>query len=557
MSSKISLLGLDIYARRIGFFYNNRERISSYSGLFLTFIYVVASIILFIFFMIKTAQRKEIRVYDSSFIAQEMPIINLEKNNFYFAFGLENPKTLNRFVDESIYIPEVVYIDRAKINGEFKTINSLVLPIEKCQEGIFGEDYQHLFVVGELSNSYCLKDFDYNLTFQGGFKYEKMSYVRIKIFPCINSTKNNNKCKPQEEIDKYLTSGYFSILLKDIGLNPSNYSYPVIPTLQDLYTTIDKRFYKNYILTYGLTQVQTDVGLFDERITNDKYIQFKKSFENFVFMEEEEYNNGKEIIFIQIRLDDHILIQKRTYTKISEIFSRIGGYMQLMNTIFLLISLLINRLGAEIKILNSIFNFNLKENKVSLKYQTLNSLYSSNDSKFVKNINPNLSSKNKGSSSKDSEINDNTNLYLILKNNNNKNQENHLNINKNVKILEESKNKENSYKNNYKNEENVVHNQKDNIKKINTYNIKKNDNNNKNKIPKGYIDHLNLNCFNRLCEGKFSRKRKTVQLFNLSSIFYRKRMDIVTCFSRSFLIEKLLLKDNLNTSYGLCKEIEL
>ena len=311
------------------------------------------------------------------------------------------------------------------------------------------------------------------------------------------------------------------------------------------------------ILTYGLTQVQTDIGLFNEKIANNKYIQFKKSFENFIFMEEEEYNNGKEIIFIQIRLDDHILIQKRTYTKISEIFSRIGGYMQLMNTIFLLISLLINRLGAEIKILNSIFNFNLKENKVSLKYQTLNSLYSSNDSKFVKNIDPNISSKNKGSSSKDSEINDNTNLYLILKNNNNKNQENHLNINKNVKILEESKNKENSYKNNYKNEENVVHNQKDNIKKINTYNIKKNDNNNKNKIPKGYIDHLNLNCFNRLCEGKFSRKRKTVQLFNLSSIFYRKRMDIVTCFSRSFLIEKLLLKDNLNTSYGLCKEIEL
>jgi len=408
MSSKISLSGLDIYARRIGFFYNNRERISSYSGLFLTFIYVVASIILFIHFMIITAQRKEIRVYDSSFIAQEMPIINLDKNNFYFAFGLENPKTLNRFVDESIYIPEVVYIDRAKINGKFKTINSLTLPFEKCQEGIFGKDYQHLFVVGELSNSYCLKDFNYNLTLQGGFKYEKMSYVRIKIYPCTNNTENNNKCKPQEEIDKYLTSGYFSILLKDIGLNPSNYSYPVIPTLQDLYTTVDKRFYKNLILTYGLTQVQTDIGLFNEKIANNKYIQFKKSFENFIFMEEEEYNNGKEIIFIEIRLDDHILIQKRTYTKISETFSRIGGYMQLMNTIFLLISLLINRLDTEQKVLNSIFNFNIKENKVNLKYQALNSLYSSNESKFVKNIDPNVSSKNKGSSSKDSESNDNS-----------------------------------------------------------------------------------------------------------------------------------------------------
>ncbi len=549
MSSKISLLGLDIYARRIGFFYNNRERISSYSGLFLTFIYVVASIILFIFFMIKTAQRKEIRVYDSSFIAQEMPIINLEKNNFYFAFGLENPKTLNRFVDESIYIPEVVYIDRAKINGKFKTINSLVLPIEKCQEGIFGEDYQHLFVVGELSNSYCLKDFDYNLTFQGGFKYEKMSYVRIKIFPCINSTKNNNKCKPQEEIDKYLTSGYFSILLKDIGLNPSNYTYPVIPTLQNLYTTVDRRIYKNYILTYGLTEVQTDTGLFDEQITYGKYFQFRKELENFVFREEEEYNSGNEIILVQIRLDDNILIQKRTYTKISEIFSRIGGYMQLMNTVFLLISLLMNKLDAELKILNSIFNFNIKEKKLTLKYRSLNSLYFSNESKLAKNIEINTSSKNKNSNSKDSEINENSNLYIIL--NNNKNQENQINKNKNLKTFEESKNIENSNIIKYKKEENVVSYQKDNLKKTNTK-----EEVNINKIPKGYIYHLNLNCFDRLLKGKFFNKRKNVQLFNLSRVFYRKRMDIVISFSRSFLFEKLLLKDDFNKSYSI-KEIEL
>ena len=407
MSSKINLLGLDIYSRRIGFFYNNRERISSYCGLFLTFIYVVASIILFIYYMILTTQRIEIRVYDSSLISQEMPVIDLNKNYFYFAFGLENPKTLNRFVDESIYIPEVVYIDRAKINGEFKTINRLTIPLEKCQEGTFGEDYQHLFAVGELANSYCFKDFDYNLTLQGGFKYEKMSYVRIKIFPCTNSTENNNKCKPQEEIDKYLTSGYFSILLKDIGLNPSNYTYPVIPTLQDLYTTVDRRIYKNYILTYGLTEVQTDTGLFDEQITYGKYFQFRKELENFVFREEEEYNSGNEIILVQIRLDDNILIQKRTYTKISEIFSRIGGYMQLMNTVFLLISLLMNKLDAELKILNSIFNFNIKEKKLTLKYRALNSLYSSNESKLVKNIEINTSSKNKNS--KDSEINDNSN----------------------------------------------------------------------------------------------------------------------------------------------------
>ena len=356
MSSKFNILSLDIYARRIGFFYKNRERISSYCGLFLTLLYVFASIALFVYYLIVTIRRKEIRVYDSSLYAQDMPVINVNKDYFSFAFGLEDPVTLNRFVDESIYISEVVYIDRAKIDGQFVTINKIDLPLEKCKEGTFGEDYQHLLVVGELANSYCLKDFDYNLTFQGGFKYEKMSYIRIKIFPCKNSTENNNKCKPQEEIDHFLTSGYFSILLKDIGLNPSNYSYPTIPTLQDLYTTVDRRIYKNYILNFGLTEVHSDMGLIEEQININKYIQFRKDFETFVFREEEEYYEGNEIILVQIRLDDKKLVQKRTYTKISEIISRIGGYMQLMNTIFLLIALLINKHDVELKILNSIRN---------------------------------------------------------------------------------------------------------------------------------------------------------------------------------------------------------
>ena len=335
MSLKSKILKLDIYARRVGLFYKNKEKIGSYCGLFLTFLYVIISIILFAYYLALTIKRNEIRVYDSSLYSQKMPTIDLQRNYFYFAFGLEDPVTLNRFIDETIYHPEVVYIDRAKINGEFVTINKFNLELDRCKEGAFGHNYNHLFVSHELDNSYCLKDFDYNLTLQGGFKYEKMSYIRIKIFPCKNTTENNNHCKPKEKLEQYMTSGYFSILLKDIGLNPSNYSHPVIPTLQDLYTTIDRRLYKNYILQFGLTEIHTDIGLVNEQINKEKFIQFRKEYENFVF-NEDEYNTDREIILVQIRLEDNIIVQKRAYTKISEIFSRIGGYMQLMNTIFLL-----------------------------------------------------------------------------------------------------------------------------------------------------------------------------------------------------------------------------
>jgi len=38
----------------------------------------------------------------------------------------------------------------------------------------------------------------------------------------------------------------------------------------------------------------------------------------------EEYEKGNEVYVLQIRLDDSINIQKRSYTKMSEIFSKIG-----------------------------------------------------------------------------------------------------------------------------------------------------------------------------------------------------------------------------------------
>ena len=549
MELKLHYSNFDMYSKKLGFYFQNHEKIGSYFGLFLSLVYIVVSLFLLFFQVLSLFKRNELNVYDSTIYAQEMPSIKVDKNLLYFAFGLEEPTTSKRFIDEGIYIPKVAFVEKVKINDELVTVKTTQLPLERCNVTNFGENYQHLFTKNELDNSYCLKNFTYELDFAGGYKYEKFNYMRLRIYPCVNNSNNNYSCKPQSEIDDYLASGYFSILIKDFGLNPSNYSQPVVPTFQDLYTTIDKRIYRNYILNFGITEVHTDTGIINEKITKDRYFQYRKEIQTFTFRDEQEYYKGKSIILVQFKIDDAVIIQKRSYTKIAEIFSRIGGYMQLMNTVFLLISLLMNKLDAELKILNSIFNFNIKEKKLTLKYRSLNSLYSSNESKLAKNIEINTSSKNKNSNSKDSEINENSNLYIIL--NNNKNQENQINKNKNLKTFEESKNIENSNIIKYKKEENVVSYQKDNLKKTNTK-----EEVNINKIPKGYINHLNLNCFDRLLKGKFFNKRKNVQLFNLSRVFYRKRMDIVISFSRSFLFEKLLLKDDFNKSYSI-KEIEL
>jgi hypothetical protein len=321
------------------------------------------------------------KVYDSTAYSKDIPTIDINPDLIYFAFGVEDPKTSNRFIDETIYYPKFLFFYRDKVNGEFKTTKRIELESEVCKEESFGQDYQNIIVKGELNNSYCLKNF--NLTLKGGYKYENMSYLRIRIYPCINTTENNHHCKPQEVIDNYLKGGYISILTKDIGLNPINYSFPIISTLQDLYSTIDKQIYRDYILYYGITEIKTDTGLFIKQINSKRYLQFRKEVKSFYFRDESEYYGGKAMCSIDFRLDDLIITQTSEYTKIPEVFAVVGGYMNLITTIFTLLSILVNRLYPQLEILNGIFNFNLKKNKMTLKIYSIKDF---NSNTFTKNF---------------------------------------------------------------------------------------------------------------------------------------------------------------------------
>ena len=563
----------DMYARSPNFYFKNHDRINTCFGTLLTLVYIIVSLTLFIYHSIITIQRKNFKVHDSTIYGQEMPFIDLNSNILYFAFGLEDPLTMNRFIDDSIYIPKIVFVDKAKINDELVTVYQQNLEIEKCKVINFGENYQHLFLEDELNNSYCLKKFEQNLTLAGGYKYERFSYIRIRIYPCVNSSENNFSCKSQEEIDHFMSSGYFSIILKDIGLNPANYSIPVIPTLQDLYTTIDKRIYKNYILNLGVTEIHTDIGLFQEDIKTQKYLQFRKEMETFTFRNEEEYYQGKSVIIAQLKLDDNINVQTRSYIKIPEIFSTIGGYMQLMNTAFLLLTIIVNKFNLELKIINSIFKFNLKKKKLIMKLQKLNDyddLHISNISnihtpvvnfKKMTNITQHLDlldNKSKNSLMKENEINN----ISLLNFSENKNELDNNNKNK-ITILKKHKRKSNALPI----ENSKIENTKDKMSKKNLRlsqdHIKENGTNfNKKNIfnelsYKDFNDKIELNMFDYCCcHLVYEKRHKIIELYNITNSFFRKKLDVVNVFNLLLLIEKNLLKNNSEFVHTINEELE-
>ena len=585
----ISFLDFDIYSRRISFFYKNKEKIGSSLGMFLTVLYALISISLFLFYFIRTIRKDEVTASDSTIYPNTIPSIDINKNIFYLAFGLEDPKKYNRFIDEKIYYPEVLYVQRQKESGQFVKKEETILNIERCDVNKFGDEYQNLFQKEEIYNSYCLKDF--NVTLKGGFKFDKMSFIKINIYPCVNSSENNYHCKPQKEIDSYLTSGYFSILAKDIGLNPFNYSFPTFPLVQDIYTVIDRSFRTEFIIYFGITEIGTDTGLFTTNIKKDAYLKYINNYNSIFLVADNDYSSRREILSAQIRLQDSIYFQKRSYGKMFQVFSTTGGYMQVISTIFAIISLLTKKISLEKKLLNSLFNFNIKNKKIILcvEYQkkldyntTLNkgrdssfipyeakksiisNLRNRRNSILILNKNDTISPDLKKRISKDNPFLKNVRGYRNSKFNpdineiyKNLSKEKEQNTNVNDQSINRSKvemlNKEDNVNGNQISEVLGKNIEKRIPHKLSEFNLIKDFK----LVDKGNCATIHFNLCDYYCVRSFSKKSTEIELFRFGINFYKSQMDIINFFNIMFLTQIMLTQKSEKKHNILSQKIEL
>ena len=563
---RIHFLDFDIYSKPIGFFYRDKERIGTVFGFILTILYLIIYLSLFVFYTLTTINKSDMKVHDSFLYQKEAPEMKINSSYFYFAFGVENYLTgYTRFIDETIYYPRVEYAHKVKEGTIFKTIEKKSLNFERCKSEKFGKDYEDLLVNGELNNSYCINDL--NLTLSGNFKFDKLSYIQINIHPCVNSTENNNHCKPKEVIDEYLSGTFVSILAKDIGLEPSNYTHPVVPQFQDIYSTIDKSYFRDFVVFYGITEIQTDKGLFYEQIHKDRYINLMKTTQGIYYQELKNYYEGESMCEIQIRMSDDIRIQKRTYRKMSEVFAITGGYMQLISTIFSIITFLSNKIDHEVRLVNSIFNFYPNQKKVTLKHK-LQKFYIGHDLKNNKNYsfskvrNESISMSNK----RNSIINVNKkNVFQVYSNEVSSPSIGIIRKKENVhngKFSESSsKDKENSNYMNVKNERASSNNESNKSKiafltfgmnsnsphkKRNIFNksliIKKKESIAESKNRKKSLEFSPIDYY---CFSKF-KNNEEIKLFNLAIAFYKQKLDVIYLFHIILLFEKLLGANKAN-----------
>ena len=69
----------------------------------------------------------------------------------------------------------------------------------------------------DLDKFYCVKPNTYNIEgFWGG---SKNVFLSIELHKCLNTTENNNHCKPQETIDNTIEGGQINVIAESFNLH--------------------------------------------------------------------------------------------------------------------------------------------------------------------------------------------------------------------------------------------------------------------------------------------------------------------------------------------------
>ena len=362
---------IDMFGKEPELYYKTRPKKTSWIGRILSISFVFIYFAFFIYKFIKMLRRVDVTFYDTFTYASSPPIVPITHENFYIAFALEDPNSYDPFINEGVYYPKA-FFKRAEMKGEQFEWQVVPLEVEKCNLNKFGKNYQNLYKNIDLDNYYCFKDIN-NFNLEGHFSYLQYSFFYIEFFPCVNNSNitDGNKCEPKEIIEYYLDNTFVSLEMEDIELTPKNFEKPIRERNVDVYTTVGAKLFEELHVFFEVVNIETDMDWFGfdefENIKSQIYLKYDETFIMSNIIQKDVYKTGEKFADVTLKLSENMRTQRRVYTKFITILGDVGGFMEVIFTLFRIISSFSVDILYEVSMVNRLFNFDLNKKNVVLK----------------------------------------------------------------------------------------------------------------------------------------------------------------------------------------------
>ena len=354
------LKGIDFFGKLPEFYIKRKTKQVTIIGRIFTIIFIALYIIIFCYKIYRMSQRVDITFYDSYSNSDEVPNIKITESNFSLIFAVYDDYG-EPFIDETIYYPKV-YISDEEIEDVI---------FERCDLDKLGEKYKEFEGDAEIDNYYCLSEIDFTLK-------PFINSLRVEIFPCKNTTENNNHCETKEVIEESLNNNIFVIYFQDLMLTPLNYKSPVKERFNSLNTQIYNEMGQYLLTEMQLVRIETSTNIIGfDFLTNPKIEEFMK-FDREQVIPYPGFHIGEQSTFpisiFEVLLNDKILLEKRQYIQLIDVLGEIGGLMEIIYSFFGVICSIIADFLYEKDITNNLFSFDIK-NKLIIFKKVKDSLY--------------------------------------------------------------------------------------------------------------------------------------------------------------------------------------
>ena len=331
----------DIYAYNFNLHYKQETEFSTFCGIIFSISSITLMIIISISYSKKMIEGSNFSLVTNYIYSNDLNEIDLSSNPIMFGLASFeetheiNPEYVTIRVDRNVHIP---YKNENGIYTIKRTSHSINL--EKCTINSIGS-YLNLYDKSniEYSKFLCVKP-NQNLKIKGhhGDLINESITLEIHLIRCENSTDNNNHCKSKEEIDKYLENLYVILVYVSKNIDHYNVSNPIYDILRADSFAVTLNHVKRYYYFFANETYISDNGLILN--SNKKYDLFTYHHTQFDFEEEEKqlFYSKETLLEINFTCLELKTVYNRTYIKIQDVLSYLGGIFDIISTFFHFIS---------------------------------------------------------------------------------------------------------------------------------------------------------------------------------------------------------------------------
>ncbi|KAL4479909.1 hypothetical protein ABPG74_020425 [Tetrahymena malaccensis] len=410
------LTKLDIFGSNVGLNYNKNNMFQTSIGGILSIFFCALVSIFFWNNIIEFLRKTQVNSTTTQMYQTNPDPVTVNAKNFMFAVKIQQDNFIkNPYLNISMQTRDYQnYPNGTTVRLKY---NQYLVPCTQehfAQLPSHGTNWTEAFIKYQF-NDYLCPQLNYNFTVGGDYNSPHFFHWKFSVSKCFNTTNPNDTWKPTcastDAINKVFTTDQnvrFLLYTSNYIINPMKSEGYLSSFVEDsLIFSVQKEVsYTTADIFFTQSNIETDQSLIPFKdIQNESYLLY--SFGNL----RQQYVLGYQpVIYADffIRKDSMTYTYSRSFTKISEILSYIGGFTQVFILFTAIIVNYYNDYMYSISLANKLYDFEFSQTNKS-KTQKNNAQYI-NSLKKNKNKDDILSKYQKNKLDKIVEENDNINL---------------------------------------------------------------------------------------------------------------------------------------------------